>query len=67
MQAFLIERLTGREWRRGGRVYWTVESARREAQRQISTGRAVAVRILAADVELQPVDNIAVSAQGAAR
>ena len=61
MQAFLLETLTGREWKRGGRIYWTVESARREAGRMVSAGKAVAVRILSADVDLQSVENVPVA------
>ena len=55
MQAFILEILSGREWRRGGRIFWTSDTAQRESRRLISAGKAVAVRVLTAEVDLQPV------------
>lgn len=64
MQAFILETLAGREWRPGGRIYWTADVARRKAQRLVSAGKAVAVRILTADVEPQPVEDIRTAQTG---
>ena len=65
MRAFVLETLTGRDWKRGGRIYWTVESARNQARRLVNANKAVAVQILGADVELTPVDGIPCAQEGA--
>ncbi len=54
MKAFLLETLLTRGWRRGGEIYWTQEDAAEAGSSMIRRGVARRVRILPAEVSLEP-------------
>lgn len=55
MEAFLLETLLSRGWRRGGEIFWTLEDARRVAGAMIRRKEARAARVLSIQVKLEPV------------
>lgn len=55
MNAFLLETLHCKGWRKGGEIFWTVEDATRAGSVLLKRKVARAVRILPLTVELQPV------------
>jgi len=55
MQAFLLETLLTKGWRKGGEVFWTLEDASRAGRALLKRKGARAVRILPLQVALQPV------------
>jgi hypothetical protein len=59
MKAFLLEVVSSAGARKGGRTYWTEQSARRDAERLVRTGRAARVRILLVNVSDRPCADIA--------
>ena len=55
MQAFILETLLSKGWRRGGEVYWTQEDATAAGRDILKRRLARRVRILSAHVTLTPV------------
>ncbi len=53
MQAFILDVLIGEQWRRGGRTFWTHESAAQYGSDLIREKRAVKVRILPVEVSTE--------------
>lgn len=55
MQAFILETLHCRGWRRGGETYWTQAEAEEAGRALIRQKYCRAVRVLPVEVELRPV------------
>jgi hypothetical protein len=55
MQGFILETLLAKGWRKGGEVYWTQEDATEAGCSLIKRKLARRIRILPAEVALQPV------------
>ena len=55
MNAFILETLLSRGWRRGGEVYWTRSDAEQTARILLKRKVVRGVRILPIQVELNPV------------
>ncbi len=58
MCAFVLETVDSAGVKRGGRTFWTRESAIREAERLVRTHRAAKVRILEATIRSRPVAEV---------
>ena len=58
MQAFAIEILDGKTWRRLDTIYWTRHIAEREARTLMRHGKGCRVRILPVEVGLEAVAEI---------
>jgi hypothetical protein len=61
MKAFLLETLLTRGWRRGGEVFWTEDDATVAGNSMIRRGIARRVRILPAEVALEPFAELPIS------
>jgi hypothetical protein len=55
MDAFVLEVIGSAGSRRGGRTFWTEQSAVREAERIVRSGKASNVRVLRAVIRERPV------------
>lgn len=55
MEAYVLELLLSRGWRRGGEVYWTQEDAEHAGRQLLKRRLARRVRVLRASVALEPV------------
>lgn len=55
MDAFILETLVAHGWRRGGEVFWTLEDATEVGRQLIKRRHARRVRVLKADLALNPV------------
>ena len=55
MDAYVLETLLTRGWRRGGEVYWTISQAERVGKALLKRKAAQGVRVLPVQVELEPV------------
>lgn len=55
MQAFSIELLQARGWKRQPAIYWTLDDARRTGERLLRRKAARQVRILPLEISVQPV------------
>ena len=55
MQAFILETLLSKGWRKGGEVYWTQDDATEAGRDMLKKRLARRVRILPAEVQLNPV------------
>jgi hypothetical protein len=58
MDAFLLETLLSKGWRKGGEVFWTVEDATTAGRTLVKRKIARGVRVLPVSVGLQPVAEI---------
>ena len=58
MQAFVLETLLSKGWRRGGEIFWTPEEATAAGRALVRRKIARGVRVLPVDVSLQPVIEI---------
>jgi hypothetical protein len=58
MNAFLLETLLSKGWRRGGEVFWTPEDATSAGQDLIRRKLARRVRILPIEVGLEPTSEL---------
>ena len=54
MQAYVLETLLSKGWRKGGEVFWTQEDATQAGQNLIRRKMARRVRILPAEIRLEP-------------
>ncbi len=61
MQAFILETLLPKGWRKGGEVFWTQEDAAQSGSDLIRRRLARKVRILPAEVGLEPVAELPAS------
>lgn len=55
MQGFVLETLLIKGWRKGGEVFWTEEDATQAALQLIQRRLARRVRILPAEIGLEPL------------
>lgn len=55
MQAYILETLLSKGWRKGGEVFWTLGDATDNARQMIRRKTARQVRILPAKIDLEPV------------
>ena len=55
MEAYILETLLSKGWRKGGEVFWTVEDATRFGADLIRRGLSRQVRILPVHVDLNPI------------
>ncbi len=55
MQGFILETLLSKGWRKGGEVFWTEEDATQAGHDLIRRRLARRVRVLPAEVGLDPV------------
>ena len=55
MDAFVLDFVSASGIRRGGRTYWTEQSAIREAERQVRFGKASRIRVLKLTVNPDPI------------
>lgn len=58
MEAFVLEVVSSGGSRKGGRTYWTEQSAKLDAERLVRTGKAARVRILRVQVSDRPCADI---------
>ena len=58
MNAFVLEVVDSAGVKRGGRTFWTRESAIREAERLVRLHRAARVRILEAAIRSRPIAEV---------
>jgi hypothetical protein len=58
MQGFILETLLVSGWKRGGEVYWTLADAQAVGSRLIKRKLARKVRILPAEIQLNPVAEV---------
>lgn len=58
MDAFILETLLTRGWRRGGEVFWTRADAERSARELVRRKLAKAARVLQVRVDLNAVSEI---------
>ena len=58
MEAFVLEIVNSAGARKGGRTYWTKQSAKLDAERLVRTGKAARVRVLRAHVNDRPCADI---------
>ena len=58
MNAFVLEVVDSAGVKRGGRTFWTRDSAIREAERLVRLRRASSVRILEAAIRSRPIAEV---------
>jgi hypothetical protein len=64
MQGFILDTLLVSGWKRGGEIYWTLEDAKGVGSRLIRRRLARQVRILPAEIQLNPVAELPEKAGG---
>lgn len=64
MQAYILETLLLKGWRKGGEVFWTVEDATGAGRTLLKRKLARAVRVLPLEVTLDPVAELPERGQG---
>lgn len=55
MQAFILETLLSKGWRKGGEVFWTLEDALQAGRHLIRRKLARQIRVLPVQVAVSPV------------
>lgn len=58
MDAFILETLLSKGWRKGGEVFWTRADAVRAGEMLIRKRLAKAIRVLPVTVSLDPIDEL---------
>lgn len=58
MQAFILETLLQKGWRKGGEIFWTLDDAVSAAENMIKRKLARRVRILPAQLQLEAVQEL---------